>query len=100
MSIIKAYILLFSLINFAFQKADVYFTEEITPSAIVELYKKLNYEVKGNIGLKVHTGEKGGKYFLTPKFLEEIYDYTNGTFIECNTAYKNMRHTQNYISNY
>ena len=93
MSIIKVYILFFSLMNFAFQKADVYFTENITPSAIVELYKKLNYEVKGNIGLKVHTGEKGGKYFLTPKFLEEIYDYTKGTFIECNTAYKNMRHT-------
>ena len=93
MSIIKAYMILFSLLNFAFQKADVYFTEKITPSAIVEIYKKLNYEVKGNIGLKVHTGEQGGKYFLTPKFLEEIYNYTNGTFIECNTAYERMRHT-------
>ena len=87
------YLLLLSLISFSFQKADVYFTKEISPSAIVKLYQRLNSEVTGNIGLKVHTGEKGGKYFLTPSFLEEIYNYTNGTFIECNAAYKGERHT-------
>ena len=90
---ISKYLLLLSFINLSLQKSDVYFTKEISPSAIVKLYKRLNSEVKGNIGLKVHTGEKGGKYFLTPKFLEEIYNYTQGTFIECNTAYEAERHT-------
>ena len=82
------YLLLLSLICLSFQKADVYFTSDISSSAIVRLFKELRVELKGNIGLKVHTGEKGGKYFLTPDFLQKIYDYTKGTFIECNTAYE------------
>ena len=59
---------------------------------MVRIFKRLNIELKGRVGLKVHTGEQGGRYFLRPSFLQEIYDYTNGTFIECNTAYSGMRH--------
>ena len=92
MSKIPQLVILFILLCFSFQKSDVYFTKEISPSAVVKMFKLLNLDLKGNIGLKVHSGEIGGKYFLTPKFLEEIYDYTNGTFIECNTAYKGGRH--------
>ena len=73
------------------QNADVYFTREISPSKIVEIFKKLNVNLKGKIGLKVHSGEKNGPYFLRPKFLKEIYDYTKGTFLECNTAYESVR---------
>ena len=51
------------------------------------------FTLSGNIGLKVHSGEPGGKYFLTPNFLQKIYDYTKGTFIECNTAYRGGRHS-------
>ena len=87
------YLLLLSLICLSFQKADVYFTSDISSSAIVRLFKELRVELKGNIGLKVHTGETGGKYFLKPEFLKDIYDHTKGTFIECNTAYEGARHT-------
>jgi uncharacterized Fe-S center protein len=75
------------------QKSNVYFTRTINSSNIVRIFKKLNVNLTGNIGLKVHSGENGGKYFLTPDFLEEIYNYTNGTYIECNTAYENRRHS-------
>jgi hypothetical protein len=77
----------------SFQKSDVYYTSEISPKAVLNLFEKLRVELKGKIGLKVHTGETGGKYFLRPEFLKEIYDATGGTFIECNTAYKGARHT-------
>ena len=87
------YLLLLSLICLSFQKADVYFTSDISSSAIVKLFKELRVELKGNIGLKVHTGETGGKYFLKPEFLKDIYEHTKGTFIECNTAYEGARHT-------
>ena len=86
-------ILFILLICDSFQKADVYFTQYITKSNIVKLFKKLNVSLTGNLGLKVHSGETGGKYFLTPDFLQKIYDYTKGTFIECNTAYRGGRHT-------
>ena len=81
------------LILKSLQKANVYYTREITSSSIVKMFKKLNIHLKGRVGLKVHSGETGGKYFLTPDLLQEIYDYTNGTFIECNAAYNGGRNT-------
>ncbi len=74
------------------QKAKVYYTRNISPSNIVKMYKLLNITLSGKTGLKVHSGEIGGIYFLHPDFLQEIYDYVNGTFIECNTAYEAGRH--------
>ena len=87
------YFLMLLLLCEAIQKADVFFTKDISPSSMVKLFKKLNVTLTGKIGLKVHSGEIGGKYFLSPNFLQEIYDYTNGTFIECNTAYRAGRHS-------
>ena len=86
------YILLLLFIFESFEKSEVFFTKTISPSNMVRIFKRLNIELKGRVGLKVHTGEQGGRYFLRPSFLQEIYDYTNGTFIECNTAYSGMRH--------
>lgn len=81
---------LFSLIYCA-EKADVYFTKIITPDRMVDMFKKLNVKLTGNVGLKVHSGETGGLYFLKPDFLQKIYEYTNGTYLECNTAYSSQR---------
>ena len=87
------YIFLLILLSNSFQESDVYMIKTITPSNMVKMFKKLNITLGQKIGLKVHSGEIGGKYFLTPDFLQEIYDYTNGTFIECNAAYEGGRHT-------
>ena len=81
---------LFSLIYCA-EKADVYFTKIITPERMVDMFKKLNVKLTGNVGLKIHSGEPGGLYFLKPDFLQKIHDYTKGTFLECNTAYNSKR---------
>ena len=35
--------------------------------------------------------EKLELYFLKPDFLQKIYEYTNGTYLECNTAYNSQR---------
>ena len=87
------YLFLFSLICLSFEKSDVYFTSDISSKAIVELFHKLRIELKGKVGLKVHTGETGGLYFLRPEFLKDIYEDTKGTFIECNAAYDGARNT-------
>ena len=87
-------ILIILLFIESFQKSDVYFTKDISSQKIVDMFKKLNIELTGKIGLKVHTGEREGPYFLRPSLLKDIYDYTGGTFIECNTAYTSgHRHT-------
>lgn len=85
------YIILSLLVIQSILKSDVYFTKNITSSKMVEMLQKLNLDLKGNVGLKIHSGEPNGLYFLKPDFLQEIYDYTNGTFLECNTAYQSVR---------
>ena len=68
------------------QKSKVYFTKVITPEKLIEMYKKLNVELKGNIGVKIHSGEKGNKNFIKPEFYKPIVDYLDGTIIETNTS--------------
>ena len=80
------FILILLLFIETLQKSDVYFTKIVSSQKIIDMFEKLNIELTGNIGLKVHTGEREGPYFLKPSFLKNIYDYTGGTFIECNTA--------------
>ena len=87
------YILLYILFIQSLEKSDVYFTKVISSSKVLEMFQKLNIKLTGKIALKVHTGERNGPYYLRPSFLKNIYDYTNGTFIESNAAYTGSRHT-------
>ena len=74
-------------------KSKVYFTREITPEAVLRLYKLLGKELTGNIAVKVHSGEKGNQNFLRPDFWKSIFDHVGGTIVECNTAYEGTRNT-------
>jgi len=74
-------------------KSKVYFTKEITEDKVVEMFKLLNKDLKGNVAVKVHSGERGNQNYLRPEFLKPIIDYVNGTVVECNTAYDGARDT-------
>ena len=74
-------------------KSKVYFTKEITPDAVLKLYKLLNYKLEGNTCIKVHSGEPGNQNFLRPDFWRPIINEVNGTVVECNTAYEGKRNT-------
>lgn len=73
--------------------AKVYFTSQITPESVLKLYKALGKELKGNVAVKVHSGEKGNQNFLKPDFWEPVIKYVKGTVVECNTAYEGGRNT-------
>ena len=45
------------------KKSKVYFTKVITPEKLIEMYNKLDIKLTGNIGIKIHSGEKGNKNF-------------------------------------
>lgn len=75
------------------EKAKVLFTKILTPERVVDIYKALGVELKGNIGIKVHSGEEGNQNYLRPEFLKPVIDYVGGTVIECNTAYLGKRNT-------
>ena len=67
--------------------AKVYFSREITPEKVVEMYRKLGIELPGKVAVKVHSGEKGNQNFLRPEFWRPMVEAVDGTIVECNTAY-------------
>lgn len=74
-------------------KSKVYFTKNITPEAVLELYDKLGVELPGKVAVKLHSGEVGNQNFIRPSFWKPMVDKVNGTIVECNTAYDGGRNT-------
>lgn len=74
-------------------KSKVFFSREITPEKVVELYRAAGKELPGRVAVKVHSGEEGNQNFLHPDFWEPMVEAVNGTIVECNTAYAGSRNT-------
>ena len=72
-------------------KAKVYFSRDISPEKVLELYKLTGKELAGNVAVKVHSGEKGNQNFLRPEFWKPMIEHVGGTVVECNTAYDGER---------
>ncbi len=74
-------------------KAKVFFTRDIRPEKVVEIYGKLGKKLPGRIAIKLHSGEQGNQNYLKPEFWKPIIDMLGGTVVECNTAYGGARNT-------
>lgn len=74
-------------------KAKVYFSKKISPDEILKLLNNVENRLKGNICIKVHSGEPGNQNFIKPDFWKPIIDKYQGTVVECNTAYDGKRNT-------
>ncbi|MBO4855276.1 DUF362 domain-containing protein [Candidatus Saccharibacteria bacterium] len=72
-------------------KAKVFFTKEITPESLQKVYDALGVTLKGKVGVKVSTGERGAKGYLKANLIGPFVKKLNGTIIECNTAYPGAR---------
>lgn len=72
-------------------KAKVYYIKDITSENIVKIYKALGRTLKGNVGVKISTGEMGGHNYLHPELIKDIVNEVNGTIVECCTAYGGSR---------
>ncbi|MDE7018355.1 MAG: DUF362 domain-containing protein [Lachnospiraceae bacterium] len=75
------------------EKAKVYFTKQITPEKVIEMYRALGKELPGKVAVKVHSGEKGNQNYLRPEFMRPMVELVNGTVVECNTAYDGERNS-------
>ena len=75
-------------------KSIVYYSKEITPEKLIEIYEKLGVELPGKVGVKVSTGEAGSKGCLKANLIAPLVKKLNGTIIECNTAYPGERNTK------
>ncbi|MDO4587861.1 MAG: DUF362 domain-containing protein [Planctomycetia bacterium] len=71
----------------------VFFTREITPIKLVEIYGRLGRTLPGKVAVKIHSGEPGGNHFVQPEFMKPLVNALHGTLVECNTAYPGRRDT-------
>ena len=69
----------------------VYFTKEITPESLIKIYEALGVEAKGNVAVKISTGESMLSNHLRPELIGPFVQKIGGTLVECNTAYGGNR---------
>ena len=75
------------------EKKKVYFIKDISPQNAIRAFDALGIELKGNVAVKLHSGEPGNQNFLRPAFMKDIVNHVGGTIVECNTAYDGNRNT-------
>lgn len=80
-------------------KAKVYFTGDISENGLMKVFDKIRPAVKGKrIGLKVHFGEDGNKYYVRPELMKKLVRSLNSTFVETNVLYVSKRkYTKSHI---
>lgn len=75
-------------------QSKVYMTREISPEALVRIYKALGRPATGHrVAVKISTGEAGNPNYLSPDLIRALVDTVHGTIVECNTAYAGRRNT-------
>ncbi len=65
----------------------VYLINDISADSLMKIYNTLGRFAKGNVAVKISSGEPGGHYFLSPEMIAPLVAEVSGTIVECNTAY-------------
>lgn len=64
------------------EKPVVFFTKELGPKGFTAIYEAIGYDLPGEIMVKVHNGEKDGKYFISSNRMADLVNQVNGTIVE------------------
>ena len=67
-------------------QSKVYVTRQITPAALVKIYKALGVKAEGRVAVKVSTGEGSNPNYLKPELIKDLVYEVDGTIVENNTA--------------
>ena len=76
------------------KKAKVYFTKNIDAEHLIKIYRQINLNIVGRVGIKLHTGEPNGPNIL-PRDMVQAFQaqVPNSAIIETNTLYEGARST-------
>lgn len=75
-------------------KALVFFTNDISAGGLLKIYSKINREIAGKTGIKLHTGEPNGPNILPRGMVKALQQQIpNSNLVETNTLYKGKRYT-------
>ena len=69
----------------------VYFTSDISPEGLMNVYEALGITPSGRVAVKISTGESEESNHLRPAFIKDFVQKVGGTLVECNTAYGGNR---------
>lgn len=71
--------------------SKVYFTSRIDAQAVRDVYARLERQLPGRIGIKVHFGEEGNQNFLPATLIAGLCADLNATLVETNVLYGGKR---------
>ena len=72
-------------------QSKVFFTRDISPEGLVNVYKAVGRQATGRVAVKISTGEAGGHNYLKPPLIRNLVEEVNGIIVECGTAYGGSR---------
>jgi len=74
--------------------AHVFFSTRISAPALIELYSRINQDITGKVGIKLHTGGRHGPNILPRDLVKALQErIPNSTLVETNTFYTGDRTT-------
>lgn len=75
-------------------KSKVFFTKDISAQGLLKIYSRINQDITGKIGIKLHTGEPNGPNILPRDMVKALQQHIpNSNLMETNTLYKGKRYT-------
>ena len=77
------------------ESSVVYFTRDLSPEGLIRIFKRVSANLKGKVGVKLHTGEKNGPNIIPSSWVKVLYEkaLTDATILETNTYYEGDRYT-------
>ncbi len=72
-----------------------YFTRDLSPEGLQKIYKRVSGNIKGKVGIKLHTGEKNGPNIIPRERVKHLVqeELPDASIIETNTYYEGDRYT-------
>ena len=75
-------------------KAQVFFTQDISANGLLEIYSRVDGNISGKIAIKLHTGEPNGPNILPREMVKALQQHIpDSNLVETNTLYKGKRFT-------
>jgi uncharacterized Fe-S center protein len=76
------------------EKSLVFITQDISSAGLLKIYSKINQDISGKVGIKLHTGEQHGPNILPRDMVKVLQQQIpNSNLVETNTLYKGNRFT-------
>lgn len=76
------------------EQSQVFFTDDISAAGLLNIYSKINRDITGKVGIKLHTGEQHGPNILPRDLVKALQQrIPNSNLVETNTLYKGNRFT-------